>query len=370
MVSAADHAEDEGSVKVGVVYGTNFGTVSAGGIQTVVRSLGAFAPVHMAITYFGAGELEGSLPRDGDEYIDLLRGRDPEGATPLNLRYAAALTRSRVRRRLREMDLLVAHRVEHVPLLPFKPKRVVVVHGGTRNARLSARSPVFGLAYPILEVVARRMTTLRFSVSPGEHVLGSRPSMLLEPLTVPLAKPFLAAGPPARTGMLESVTFCGRLTAEKQPRLAIEVAAELGVSCDLIGDGPLLDELIEYARGLGVRLRTHGHLAQHDLVCFYQQTATVLLSVSLFEGYSLAVIEAASCGVPVVGLRGPGVARAVEAAGGVMVDTRDDLAVAVSSAWDAGNSIPVEALRMLHDPKVIASGFWARCVASLSGRRS
>lgn len=351
-------------IKVGVVYGTNFGSVSPGGIQTVIRSLGANAPGDMAITYFGAGSIEASLPRPHDTYVDVLKGRPVAvDKIPLNLRYTAALTRSRSV--LRDMDLLVAHRAEHVSALPLKPTSALVLHGGSRNARMTGRWRAFGLAYPLLEVTARHLADICFSVSVGEHLLASRPSLSLQPLIVPLADPFLNAGSMDRSGALKSVVFCGRLEAEKRPHLALEVAAALGVSCDLIGDGPLLCELKRVARSLGVPLRAHGRLGQEELARLYRRSAGVLLSTSLFEGYSLAVVEAASCGVPVVGLRAPGVARAIAAAGGLVANTPNELAGVVNRAWACGNGVPVEGLRQMHDPQVIGRAFWSQATGCL-----
>lgn len=349
------------SVNVGIVYATDFGNISRGGIQTVVRSLGEHRPGRVRATYFGAGALAAPLPTSTDAYVDVFAGTTPMGKGPLNLRYAHRLISCR--RSLQRMDILVCHRAEHLPLLPSHPARVLVLHGGTRNALLSGKHLAFGAAYPLVEITARALAAETFTVSPEDHFLRTAGTLALRALAVPLDEAFLTAHVQDRNRPLESLGFCGRLDAEKRPDLVIRAAAEAGLCCDLFGDGPLRAELTELANTLGVPLRVHGHVGKRALVQLYQQTATVLLSTSRFEGYSVAVVEAAACGVPVVGLAAPGVARAIAAVGGTLVEHSSELPTAAREAWRTGNVQSAQRVRHQHDPSVISQRFWNDCLS-------
>lgn len=71
---------------------------------------------------------------------------------------------------------------------------------------------------------------------------------------------------------------------------------------DIIGDGPLRPQLEATARSLGLasRVHFHGERQHHELPPYYQR-ATLQLISSRYESQSLALLEAAACGLPTVG---------------------------------------------------------------------
>jgi glycosyltransferase involved in cell wall biosynthesis len=122
--------------------------------------------------------------------------------------------------------------------------------------------------------------------------------------------------------------------------------------------------LLKQARTLGVPHRFHGLVSASELVEALEGGDAVLLCTSSFEGYSVAVAEAAARGVPVVGLAAPGVERAIEACGGVLVDSPRDLHVAIAGAWSAGNRVSAMEVQRLHDESVVGAAFWKELIDS------
>ncbi len=75
-----------------------------------------------------------------------------------------------------------------------------------------------------------------------------------------------------------------------------------GLHLHLVGDGPLRLSLTEQARALGLdgRVTFHGEIA-HDLLPAFYRSAHLFTLSSRFESQSLAALEAAACGCPIVG---------------------------------------------------------------------
>lgn len=115
---------------------------------------------------------------------------------------------------------------------------------------------------------------------------------------------FEIEGPSARPEPL-NLLFVGRLTAQKNPLLLLDVferlAQELRTSATLtyVGDGPLKSQLQQQitSRGLQKSVRLVG--AVDDVRPFWQ-TASVLLLPSRWEGMPNVVLEAMAAAVPVV----------------------------------------------------------------------
>lgn len=94
-----------------------------------------------------------------------------------------------------------------------------------------------------------------------------------------------------------------RLSPEKNPQLLVDtvrVLVERGkrVHLDVIGDGPLRDDLEQGA--VGLPLTFHGHIADRKRVAQYLGSADVVVAPGPHETFGLAGLEALSCGTPVV----------------------------------------------------------------------
>lgn len=95
----------------------------------------------------------------------------------------------------------------------------------------------------------------------------------------------------------------GSLYPVKQQSLALRVLASVPeVQMVIAGEGPLRSDLLSLGDELGVtdRLTLAGHVA-HDAMPALYRASTLLLQTSRHESQGMAVLEAAACGVPVVG---------------------------------------------------------------------
>jgi glycosyltransferase involved in cell wall biosynthesis len=107
---------------------------------------------------------------------------------------------------------------------------------------------------------------------------------------------------PAAKSQEPTMIFLGRLKAYKRVETLLDVVSAIdGLTLDLVGDGNHGPELKAEvaARGLGDRVRFHGHVDE--------QTKKALLSrswlaatASAAEGWSSATLEAAASGTPTV----------------------------------------------------------------------
>lgn len=102
------------------------------------------------------------------------------------------------------------------------------------------------------------------------------------------------------------VIAVGRLAPVKRFDQLIRAALETKVRVpelrvEIIGDGPMRDELSELVRSHDATSWIHllGQVDHHDLVAKYQR-AWLVSSASLAEGWGLTLTEAAACGTPAV----------------------------------------------------------------------
>jgi glycosyltransferase involved in cell wall biosynthesis len=133
----------------------------------------------------------------------------------------------------------------------------------------------------------------------------------------------------------------GRFVEKKAPKLTLKAfstvhADEPQSRLVMLGDGPLLDDCLEYARALGMEdaVQFPGSV-DHDAVvgwmrrarCFVQHSRQAANGDS--EGTPLAILEAASCGLPVVSTQHGGIVDAViDETSGFLVDEGDVEAMA------------------------------------------
>jgi glycosyltransferase involved in cell wall biosynthesis len=168
------------------------------------------------------------------------------------------------------------------------------------------------------------------------HVLPVMVPMMLQPPPQPEAA--------HSTGTVPRVLFVGRLVAEKNLTTWLQVAAQVAarapsVHFDVVGDGPLREDLeaLTHHLGLAERVQFHGFVPYEDLPAIYQ-AAAVLLLTSHYEGFGRVVVESYLQGVPVVSSRTAG--------------TEDIIADGVTGFLhraDDVSGIAASVLRLLHD---------------------
>lgn len=158
--------------------------------------------------------------------------------------------------------------------------------------------------------------------------------------------PFAPEGAPAEAGRAPGglpdrfVAYVGRLSPEKGVDVLLDAMERLpGIPLVVFGDGPAGPALAVRARGLP-HVRFAGHVTRADLAAAMPRAVAVVLPTLSPENAPLAVVEAASAGVPVVvsdqgGL--PGLAGAFD---GVTVPAHDvaALASAIAAVWADGES--------------------------------
>ena len=106
-------------------------------------------------------------------------------------------------------------------------------------------------------------------------------------------RPWSRAG---RSGAL----YVGRLTAEKGIQQLLSAWSEVDYPLDVVGDGPMLDELRRVAPST---VRFHGHLAKPDVMALMQKAAFLAVPSICYETFSLVLMEAFATGLPVVASR-------------------------------------------------------------------
>ena len=160
------------------------------------------------------------------------------------------------------------------------------------------------------------------------------------PVSLPPPK---AAGPRARSD--SALLFVGRLSEEKGLDVLLRALASSRardeLTLDVAGDGPCAARW----KALGVRLGLKDRirwLGMRDDVPDLLAEAGVLVLPSLREGLPLAVLEAASCGVPIVASRVGGVPEAVWEGETAMLVAPGDI-----EAWSTAlETLPEETARL------------------------
>lgn len=95
--------------------------------------------------------------------------------------------------------------------------------------------------------------------------------------------------------------FLGRLSPEKQPDKAIYAfsKSQLTGKMVIVGDGSMLNQLIELTKALNIQDRVDFVGWQEDVQSYIQKSALLLMS-SLAEGYGLVISESLALNTPVV----------------------------------------------------------------------
>jgi glycosyltransferase involved in cell wall biosynthesis len=137
----------------------------------------------------------------------------------------------------------------------------------------------------------------------------------------------LARVPAAHDAPPRSVGFCARLTRQKDPLLALEVAALLapkGFRFTFIGGGELEAEIRRRRDALHLQDCVHllGAVSRERALDALGRVQIVLLT-SRWEGLPITLIEAMQMGIPVVAARVSGIPELVEhGRSGLLVDGR------------------------------------------------
>jgi glycosyltransferase involved in cell wall biosynthesis len=98
---------------------------------------------------------------------------------------------------------------------------------------------------------------------------------------------------------VSDILYIGRLNPEKNVNSLIRAMDGLPMRLTIVGDGKLRDSLESLAKTLDVDVRFTGNIPNKKLPAMLQ-AADLYVQPSHFEGYPKTVLEAMSCGVPVI----------------------------------------------------------------------
>lgn len=117
--------------------------------------------------------------------------------------------------------------------------------------------------------------------------------------------------PPRTQAVRGRLCFVGRFSEEKNPIHLVRACAGLDVELMMIGEGPLKERLQKTARELGVRLKLTPNIPHKELPNALG-SCELFVMASPSEGHPKALLEAMSCGLPVVAVHAPGVSDLIE----------------------------------------------------------
>ena len=128
----------------------------------------------------------------------------------------------------------------------------------------------------------------------------------------------------------------GNLLANKGQEVLVRAIASIvpdfpSLSLDLIGDGRELPRLRELVTKLGLegRVRFHGRQPRRQ-VADAMRRCTIFVLPSRYEGLGCVYLEAMSCGKPVIGCRGQGIAEVIrQGSNGYLVGAGNDKELAL-----------------------------------------
>ncbi len=134
-----------------------------------------------------------------------------------------------------------------------------------------------------------------------------------------------------------------RLVPYKRIDRIIEAFRELpSLKLTIVGDGPDAERLRSMA---GANVYFTGHLAQTELVRLMQRSSALVCAAN--EDLGLTVIEAQTCGTPVIALRAGGYLETVdEADGSRFFDTEEPAAIRAAVLQHAQHATPLAAERL------------------------
>jgi len=112
---------------------------------------------------------------------------------------------------------------------------------------------------------------------------------------------FLPLSPEPGKGEGNYAVYVGRLSQEKGVRTLIEAWKNINMKLKVIGDGPLMDELKSLPEKTLQNIEFCGYLDRKTIINIVKDATFQLVPSEWYEGFPMVLLEAFSCGTPVVG---------------------------------------------------------------------
>lgn len=109
--------------------------------------------------------------------------------------------------------------------------------------------------------------------------------------------------------------FLGRLTEEKGIKTLITAATKISSSkLKIVGDGPLLDEMIKYAKTIDKNntIKFLGRKNREEVYDLLRNCLFLVIPSEWYENFPFSVMEAYACGKPVIGARIGGIPELIK----------------------------------------------------------
>jgi glycosyltransferase involved in cell wall biosynthesis len=109
--------------------------------------------------------------------------------------------------------------------------------------------------------------------------------------------------------------YIGRLAAEKGVKTLIDAAARVNKGkLRIVGDGPLKEEMVAYARSRDTngRIEFLGHKTHEEVITLLKRCQFVVIPSEWYENFPFAILETFACGKPVIGSNTGGIPELIK----------------------------------------------------------
>jgi len=104
---------------------------------------------------------------------------------------------------------------------------------------------------------------------------------------------------PNPSGIGDYAIYIGRLTQEKGVDILLSAWDKLRIPLKIVGEGPLRESVQEYAQK-NTFIEYLGQVSQTAVIDRLQKSRFLVFPSKLYEGLPMTILEAFSCGVPVI----------------------------------------------------------------------
>ena len=105
--------------------------------------------------------------------------------------------------------------------------------------------------------------------------------------------------------------FVGRLAPQKNIVVLLSALDKVDVETQIIGNGQFKEKVLEAVENSEGKMRWKGNVPNRELPAFMNRSSIFILP-SLYEGHPKTLIEAMSCGLPVIGTDSPGIKELID----------------------------------------------------------